>query len=186
MSRVGKQVIEIPEGVSVSVEGSIISVKGPKGTLSRTLHETVSVEQADGESGAKKSLRVVSVSERAEHSRFHGLSRALVNNMVVGVSSGFEKKLLLNGVGYRAALSGKQLNLTLGYSHPVVFNIPEGVEIRVGKPTEISVAGIDKEKVGQVAAVIRAFRKPEPYHGKGVRYADEVIVTKVGKSGAKK
>ena len=183
MSRVGKKLIALPGGVEVKVEGSLVKVKGPKGSLERSIHPTMRVEPGD------KEVKVLPVKESEPAPNFHGLTRSLINNMIVGVSAGFTKKLLLRGVGYRAAVQGKELNLTLGYSHPVLFSIPEGVEIRVdkaGKDPMVVVNGVDKELVGQTAANIRAFRKPEPYHGKGVRYIDEVIVTKVGKSAGKK
>lgn len=181
MSRIGKKIISIPKGVSVQVNGgSSVEIKGPKGTLSRKLHEKIEAV-VEGET-----LKVVTKSDDKELSKFYGLSRSLLQNMVTGVSEGFSKSLILKGVGYRANVSGKDLNLTLGYSHPVVYSIPEGLTVKVDKQTTVIVSGIDKELVGQAAADIRAYRKPEPYHGKGVRYADEVIVTKAGKAGAKK
>ena len=183
MSRIGKKEIKVPTGVDVKLDGSTISVKGPKGALSRDVHPTMKVEVAD-------SLVKISPVDPAKPAvNFHGLTRSLINNMVEGVATGFTKKLLLRGVGYRAAVAGKDLQLTLGYSHPVVYPIPQGIEIKVdklGKDPMVVVSGADKELVGQTAANIRAFRKPEPYHGKGVRYADEVIITKVGKSAGKK
>lgn len=180
MSRIGKLPITIPAGVNVDLAKATIKVKGPKGELTRTLHPMMEVKKDES------TLKVVPKKPSKELDKFFGLTRTLVNNMVLGVTQGFERKLVLSGVGYRAAVSGSELNLTLGYSHPVVFKIPTGIQIKVDKQTEISVTGADKEKVGQVAADIRAFRAPEPYHGKGVRYKDEHIVTKVGKSGAKK
>lgn len=180
MSRIGKKTIEIPKGVSVEVSGSSLRVKGPKGDLSMKLHSQMTVVKE------ATSLRVVPTVQTAEVRKFHGLTRSLVNNMVLGVTQSFQKKLVLIGVGYRAAVAGKNLNLTIGYSHPVLYPIPQGITITVDKQTEISVSGPDKVQVGQVSADIRAFRAPEPYHGKGIRYSDEVISTKVGKSGGKK
>lgn len=180
MSRVGKKIIPVPSGVTVSVSGQDIAVKGPKGALQRRLHESVSVEQQDG------SLQVVPKTDSPELRKFYGLSRSLVNNMVLGVSGGFSKRLKLVGVGYRAQVQGQELNLSLGYSHPVIYKIPEGIKISVEKQTTIIVEGIDKELVGLVSSVLRSYREPEPYHGKGVRYEDEVIETKVGKASGKK
>ena len=180
MSRIGKKPVLVPSGVEVKINGQEIQVKGPKGSLTRELHPATEIRQ-DG------SQLLVSLKEgkgRAQPN-FHGLSRSLVSNMVEGVSKGFSKSLTLIGVGYRAAVQGRSLQLTLGYSHPVIFEIPEGLEIKVEKQTTVVVSGFDKEKVGQAAADIRGFRKPEPYHGKGVRYSNEVIITKAGKSGKK-
>lgn len=177
MSRIGKAPINIPGGVDVSIDGSSVKVKGPKGELSRVIHSSM---------GLKKENDVLTVVPNQQLSNFYGLTRSLVNNMVEGVSKGFEKSLTLKGVGYRAAVQGNQLNLTIGYSHPVLFDIPKTIDVKVTKQTTVVVSGADKELVGQVAANIRAFRKPEPYHGKGIRYTDEVIITKAGKSGAKK
>lgn len=183
MSRIGKKEINIPSGVDVKVDGLKVSVKGPKGSLSREIHPSMKLELE----GAL--LKVLPAKADKPEVNFHGLTRSLVNNMVEGVATGFSKRLLLRGVGYRAAIAGKDLQLTLGYSHPVLYPIPQGIEIKVdklGKDPMVVVSGADKELVGQTAANIRSFRKPEPYHGKGVRYADEVIVTKVGKSAGKK
>ncbi len=180
MSRIGKLPINVPSGVEVTIEGDFVKIKGQKGELSRTIHSSMGLKKE----GAV--LTVVPADSLKPLSNFHGLTRSLVNNMVVGVSEGYTKSLLLKGVGYRAAAQGTQLNLTLGYSHPVVFDIPKGIDIKVEKQTTLVISGSDKELVGQVAATIRAYRKPEPYHGKGIRYSDEVIITKVGKSGAKK
>ncbi len=180
MSRIGKKSIEIPKGVTVDLAGTAVKVRGPKGELSRVLHSSMTVAKEDA---------LITVRPKVDSGtvrKFHGLTRTLIYNMVLGVTQGFQKKLLLIGVGYRAAVKDKELNLTLGYSHPVIYLIPKGIQIQVDKQTEITVAGADKEQVGQVAADIRAFRRPEPYHGKGIKYADEVIVTKVGKSGGKK
>ncbi|NND45359.1 MAG: 50S ribosomal protein L6 [Xanthomonadales bacterium] len=173
MSRIAKNPITLPKGVELQVSGAEVSVKGPKGQLRTELHPSVRLEQEDD--GWKM---------RWDSDKFiamAGTFRALVNNMVIGVSEGFEKKLQLVGVGYRAQAQGKNLNLTLGFSHPIDFAIPEGVAIETPSQTEIVVTGCDKQKVGQVAAEIRAFRPPEPYKGKGVRYADERVVRKEAK-----
>ena len=181
MSRIGKKVIEIPAGVDVQIQDQLVTVKGPKGQLQRALHETMRLEK-DG-----ATLHVVPKDpESKEHGKYHGLVRSLVNNMVVGVSQGFTKSLTLIGVGYRAAVQGQELQLTLGYSHPVVHAIPSGLQVQVEKQIQVIITGADKELVGQTAANIRAYRKPEPYHGKGVRYSDEKIITKVGKAAGKK
>ncbi|MEZ4740932.1 MAG: 50S ribosomal protein L6 [Bdellovibrionota bacterium] len=180
MSRVGKKTIPLPQGVDVKIDGQKISVKGPKGNLDRVIHPATTVKSENGV------ITVLPVDESYENRKFHGLTRSLVNNMIIGVSEGFTKTLTLVGVGYRAAIKGNELNLSLGYSHPIDFPIPEGLDIKVDKQTSVIVSGCDKEKVGQTAANIRAFRKPEPYHGKGVRYADERIITKAGKSAGKK
>ncbi len=175
MSRIAKQPIPLPSGVALSMEGRTISVKGPKGQLQFTLPHGVEVEQEDSV------LRCRWVSTDPKAKALAGTTRAVLNNMVTGVTQGFEKRLVLVGVGYRAQVQGKALNLTLGFSHPVVYPIPEGIAIETPSPTEVVVKGIDKQRVGQVAAEIRAFRPPEPYKGKGVRYADEVIVRKEAK-----
>jgi large subunit ribosomal protein L6 len=180
MSRIGKKPISVPKGVEVEIDGQRVKINGPKGTSRRELHPTVSLKHLEGV------LVVEPRDSLKENKRFYGLSRTLVNNMVVGVTEGFTKGLTLVGVGYRAAIKGDELQLTLGYSHPVVHKVPVGIEIRVDKQTSLLVLGADKELVGQTAADIRAYRAPEPYHGKGVRYADEVIATKVGKSAGKK
>jgi large subunit ribosomal protein L6 len=175
MSRIGKRAVAVPNGVQASVEGQKLKMKGPKGALELVLH---------GDVGATVDKGVVSITPRSETKRARamwGLSRSLVNNLVTGVTSGFERRLEINGVGYRAAVQGKNLQLALGFSHDVVYPIPEGIQITAPKPTEIVITGIDKQKVGQVAAEIRAFRGPEPYKGKGVKYADEYIFRKEGK-----
>lgn len=178
MSRIGKKPIELPKGVTFTINGKNVDVKGPKGHLSRNIHGEVDVAVKGTE---------VSVSVKSdEHRKFQGLTRTLLNNMVVGVSVGFSKRLKLVGVGYRAASAGKKVNLSLGFSHPVEYEPPAGVEIKVDQQTLLVVSGADKELVGQVAAKVRGFRPPEPYHGKGVRYEDEKIVTKVGKAAGKK
>ena len=180
MSRIGKKPIELAKGVEINVSGSRVKVKGPKGTVERTLHSSVDVKVESG---------VVKVSPKSglkEDRRFHGLTRTLLANMVFGVSQGFSKSLSLVGVGYRAAQNGKGVTLSVGYSHPVEFTPPAGVEIKVDKQTTLVISGPEKDVIGQVAATIRAVRPPEPYHGKGIRYSDEVIQTKVGKAAGKK
>ena len=178
MSRIGKALIPVPSGVDVSVSGSSITVKGPKGTLSRDLVGGITVRQDEA------NLVVERPNDERESRSLHGLSRALVNNMVVGVTTGFAKELDIVGVGYRAELKGPtSIRLNLGFSHPVDVEAPEGVTFEVPAQTKIIVKGIDKEIVGQVAANIRSIRKPEPYKGKGVRYAGEVVRRKAGKAG---
>jgi len=175
MSRIGKKPVPIPSGVTANVEGQTVKVKGPKGQLQVVLPDDVMVKMDNGE---------VKVDPRNETKRARsmwGTSRTLVNNLVTGVTKGYEKKLEITGVGYRAALQGKNLQIALGYSHDVIFAIPEGIAITTPKPTEILITGIDKQKVGQVAAEIRGFRPPEPYKGKGVKYANEYIFRKEGK-----
>lgn len=180
MSRIGKKPIDVPTGVEVKIEGNLVKVKGPKGSLERELHPAVKVVQE----GA--SLQVNPVVDDNDSRKFHGLSRTLLANMVEGVSKGFEKRLKLIGVGYRAAKQGSALNLTLGYSHPILFEPINGIDLNVDKLTTIIVSGASKEDVGETAAKIRALRAPEPYHGKGVRYENEHIATKVGKAAGKK
>ena len=180
MSRIGKAPINVPSGVDVSINGSVVTVKGPKGTLSRTLIGGITVRQEEN------TLLVERPNEERESRSLHGLSRALVNNMVVGVTEGFAKELEIVGVGYRAEAKGSNgLRLNLGFSHPVDFPGPDGITFEVPVQTRIIVKGIDKELVGQVAANIRSIRKPEPYKGKGVRYLDERILRKAGKTGKK-
>ena len=180
MSRIGRLPIPIPAGVKVEVEGQTVRVTGPKGTLQRTVRPEVHVEVNDGK------ILVTRVSDKKEHRALHGLTRALINNMVIGVTQGFEKVLLIEGVGYRAAAEGKdKLTIAIGYSHPVVVQAPQGITFAVDNPQTIRVSGIDKELVGQVAADIRAIRRPEPYKGKGIRYQNEMIRRKEGKSGGK-
>ena len=176
MSRIGKMPIAVPANVTVTVDGTNVHVKGPKGELSRNLSELVEVKQ-EGEE-----LIVSAVDESKEANAMHGLSRTLVYNMVVGVTDGYEKRLELIGVGYRAQLQGKNLNLALGYSHPVNYEAPEGIDFEVPDNTHIIVRGISKERVGQVAAEIRAKRPPEPYKGKGIRYEGEYVRRKLGKA----
>jgi len=180
MSRIGKAPIEVPGGVDVSISGQSITVKGPKGTLSRVLPGEISVRQ-DG-----PTLFVERPNDERRNRALHGLSRTLVSNMVVGVTAGFRKELEIVGVGYRAeAQSPTALKLALGFSHPVVVDAPAGVTFEVANPTNLAVVGIDKELVGQVAANIRSIRKPEPYKGKGVRYKGERVLRKAGKAGKK-
>ena len=175
MSRIGKRAVAIPSGVTANVEGQTVKVKGPKGALQFIVHDDVSVEMKEG------AIRVAPRFETKRSRSLYGTARAQVANLVEGVTKGFEKKLEITGVGYRAALQGKSLQLALGYSHDVVYAIPEGIAITVPKPTEIVIAGNDSQRVGQVAAEIRGYRPPEPYKGKGVRYADEFIFRKEGK-----
>jgi len=175
MSRIGKKPVPIPSGVTANVEGQTVKVKGPKGAMQVVLPDDVEIKMDEG---------AVKVDPRNETKRARamwGTSRTLVANLVTGVTKGFEKKLEITGVGYRAALQGKNLQISLGYSHEVLYPVPEGITIAAPKPTEIVVTGIDKQKVGQVAAEIRAFRPPEPYKGKGVKYAGEYIFRKEGK-----
>ena len=180
MSRIGKMPIAIPAGVTVDVaENNLVTVKGPKGTLSRVLAPELSIKIENGE------IVVERPNDLKRIKSLHGLTRTLINNMVVGVTNGYEKVLEVNGVGYRAAKQGKTLTLTLGYSHPVIMEDPDGIETILDGQNKITVKGIDKEKVGQYAAEIRDKRRPEPYKGKGIKYADEHIRRKVGKTGKK-
>lgn len=175
MSRIGKMPIAIASGVTVTIDGQTVKAKGSKGELELTLVPEVTVSQ--GEDG----LTVAPVDESQRARAMWGLSRSLVANMVQGVAEGFSKELEINGVGYRAEVQGKSLKLALGFSHDVIYPVPEGIEIKTPKPTEVVVSGIDKQKVGQVAAEIRSYRPPEPYKGKGVRYHDERVVMKEAK-----
>ncbi len=179
MSRIGKMPIPVPAGVKVEINGQDISVTGKKGTLSRTIHQDVHVVLEDGQ------ILVGGETEGRNISAFRGLTRSLVSNMVVGVDEGFKKTLVIEGVGYRASLSGNDLSLSVGYSNPVEFSLPEGVSGSMEGNTKIVLESIDKEALGQTAAKIRSIRKPEPYKGKGIRYEDERIVRKAGKTGAK-
>ncbi len=179
MSRIGKEPITLPSGVKVEIEGTRVKVSGAKGALERDCRPEIEIEQKEGQiffkpKGNSKRIR-----------SFWGMTRTLIKNMVLGVNEGFEKKLAVEGVGYRANVAGKILTLSVGYSNPVDFSLPEGISADVDKNNQITVAGIDKELVGQTAARIRDIRKPEPYKGKGIRYIDEHIVRKVGKAGAK-
>jgi large subunit ribosomal protein L6 len=175
MSRVGKKPVSVPSGVTANVSGKTINVKGPKGTLSLVVDDRVAVAMEKGE------IKVDPKDESKEARALWGTTRANLNNIMTGVTKGFERKLEITGVGYRAAVQGKNLQLALGYSHDVLYPIPEGIAVATPKPTEIVVSGIDNKKVGQVAAEIRAYRPPEPYKGKGVKYADEFIFRKEGK-----
>ena len=177
MSRIGRLPIPVPSAVDVTIDGRQVTVKGPKGTLSRALHPDMSVRQEDG------TIVVTRPTEQKTHKQLHGLTRTLVNNMVVGVTDGYRKGLEINGVGYRAVKVGEKLQLSLGYSHPVEIDPPKGITFELENPTHLAVVGIDKELVGQIAAKVRATRKPEPYKGKGVRYSGEVIRRKAGKAG---
>ncbi|SHJ86739.1 LSU ribosomal protein L6P [Malonomonas rubra DSM 5091] len=177
MSRIGKLPVAIPAGVKVSLDGTKMTVQGPKGTLSQELHERMNIAVETDQ------ILVTRPSDAKDDTALHGLTRALINNMVVGVTAGFQKDLEINGVGYRAEISGKVLTLSLGYSHPVVYELPDGISVEVEKQTKLSVKGIDKQLVGSAAAKIRSFRAPEPYKGKGIKYADERIVRKAGKAG---
>ncbi|VAW74128.1 LSU ribosomal protein L6p (L9e) [hydrothermal vent metagenome] len=175
MSRVAKNPVEVPKGVEVAISGQAVTVKGGKGSLQRDVHASVKVEQTDNvltfapKDGSRAAMALA------------GTTRALINNMVIGVTEGFEKKLQLVGVGYRAQAQGQKLNLTLGFSHPIDYAVPEGVTVETPSQTDVVVKGMDKQKVGQVAAEIRAYRPPEPYKGKGVKYVDEIIVRKEAK-----
>ncbi len=177
MSRVGKQPVPIPSGVEVKVDGRTVAVKGSKGSLERTFPEEVTFSVADGE------VRVERPADDRRSRAMHGLARALLANMVTGVSEGYTRELQLVGVGYRAALKGKGLELQVGFSHPVAIEPPEGVSFEVPEPTKVIVSGIDKERVGQASADIRKVRPPEPYKGKGIRYVDEYVRRKAGKAG---
>jgi large subunit ribosomal protein L6 len=175
MSRIGKKPVDVPSGVTAAVDGQNVKVKGPKGELAFRVHDDVVVDFKDGK---------VTVTPRDETKRARamwGMSRTMVSNLVEGVTKGFEKKLEISGVGYRASIQGKNLVLALGYSHDVIYPVPEGIQIATAKPTEILITGVDRQRVGQVAAEIRDFRRPEPYKGKGVKYAGEFIFRKEGK-----
>lgn len=179
MSRIGKLPIEIPKGVTVTFADSVLTVKGPKGQLSRQVMDTVLIAVEEGK------VLVTRPDDSIKSRSAHGLTRTLVNNMVVGVTNGYQTDLEINGVGYRAEVKGTELHLSLGYSHPVVYPLPQGIAVEVEKMTKLSVKGIDKELVGQTAAKIRSFRGPEPYKGKGIKYATETILRKAGKTGKK-
>lgn len=179
MSRIGKLPIVIPSGVKVSLKNSVINVEGPKGKLSREIMDGVSIEMIDNK------IMVNRVDETKNSRSAHGLTRTLINNMVTGVTNGFEKVLEITGVGYRAEAKGNTLNLTLGYSHPINFLLPQGINVEVEKMTKIFLKGTDKELIGQTAAKIRSFRAPEPYKGKGIKYVGESILRKAGKTGKK-
>ena len=179
MSRIGKRPIALPSGVKITLSDSLIEVQGPKGVLSRRVMDGVSLEITSD------TILVQRESDSLNARSAHGLTRTLISNMVTGVTTGFEKSLEISGVGYRAEAKGEILNLSLGYSHPINFQLPQGIAVEVDKMTKIFVRGIDKELVGQTAAKIRDFRGPEPYKGKGIKYADEKILRKAGKTGKK-
>ncbi|MBN2028185.1 MAG: 50S ribosomal protein L6 [Actinobacteria bacterium] len=176
MSRIGKMPIPVPQGTEVRIEGNRVTVKGPKGELACEFHPDMLIEMED------ENLLVKRPSDTGPHRSLHGLTRSLLANMVEGVTQGFEKNLEIQGVGYRAVAKGADIELTLGFSHPVLVKAPEGIEFELVTPTKIRVKGIDKQKVGQMAAKIRALRKPDPYKGKGVRYAGEYVRRKAGKT----
>ena len=177
MSRIGNKPITVPEGVEVKIDGQKITVKGPKGTLEREIHKNIALEM-DG-----NTIKVIRPNDEPSNKSLHGLTRTLINNMITGVKDEFTRELQINGVGYRVAKQGNNLNLTLGYSHPVIFEAPQGITFDVPNPNTIIVRGVDKELVGQTAAVIRTKRPPEVYRGKGIKYAEEVIRRKEGKTG---
>jgi len=179
VSRIGKKPISLPAGVKVTVDGNTVTVQGSKGTLVQTLPEGITINQEDNQ------LVVQRANDSKQQRAFHGLTRALIANMVEGVTNGFEKKLELVGVGYRAQMQGKKLVISIGFSHPVEIDAPEGIDFEVPAPTRITIRGIDKQLVGNTAAHIRAIRKPEPYKGKGIKYENEHIRRKAGKAGAK-
>ena len=181
MSRIGKKIIQLPSGVTVNFSKSSVKVVGPKGTLTRPIHESQKLVQKADEVTVSFAVGF----NPKVYGKFHGLTRTLVANMVHGVAVGYSKSLTLVGVGYRATATGTSIQLGLGLSHPIDFQPPAGIEVKVEKQTTLIVSGAEKELVGQVAAVLRGFRPPEPYHGKGIRYSDEVIVTKVGKAAGK-
>ncbi|MBQ0066964.1 MAG: 50S ribosomal protein L6 [Phascolarctobacterium sp.] len=179
MSRIGRKPITVPAGVTVKIENNLVTVKGPKGELKRQIRQEMKVSLDNGV------IKVERPDDEKENVALHGLSRTLINNMIVGVTDGFSKKLEIIGVGYRAAMQGKNINFTLGFSHPVIKEPPAGITFAVPQPTQIVVSGADKELVGAVAADIRTLRLPEPYKGKGIRYEGEYVRRKVGKAGAK-
>lgn len=180
MSRIGKKPITVPAGVEVKIDGHTVTVKGPKGTLTRTLNEEIGIQMEGNE------ILVTRPNDEIKNRSLHGLNRTLLHNMVVGVTEGFEKKLEIQGVGYNAQMQGQNLKLALGFSHPVIVTPPEGITITTPSSVVIVVSGCDKEKVGQIAAEIRAWRQPEPYKGKGIRYSGEYVRRKAGKTGATK
>ncbi|MEO3826709.1 50S ribosomal protein L6 [Actinomadura sp. B10D3] len=177
MSRIGRLPITVPSGVEVKLDGREVTVKGPKGTLSHTVAEPIEVSQEDG------TIVVTRPNDINRVRGLHGLTRTLINNMVVGVTDGYKKTLVIQGVGYRVVAKGKNVEFSLGYSHPIPFEAPEGITLTVERPTQLTVEGIDKQLVGEIAARIRKLRKPDPYKGKGVRYEGEQIRRKVGKAG---
>mgnify|MGYP000590434874 FL=1 len=177
MSRIGNKPITVPAEVTVKIDGQKVTVTGPKGTLEKEIHKNISLEMADN------TIKVIRKNDEPQNRSLHGLTRTLINNMIIGVTETYSKELQINGVGYRVAKQGNNLNLTLGYSHPVIFEAPEGITFDVPNANTIIVKRIDKELVGQTAAVIRTKRPPEVYRGKGIKYADEVIRRKEGKTG---
>lgn len=180
MSRVGNKILEIPQGVEVTIaDGNLVTVKGPKGQLTKQFSPAMVIEANDGKITVKRTT------EQKHHKQLHGTTNAIIKNMIIGVSQGYEKELEIVGLGYRASLQGKTLNLQVGYSHPVNVEIEDGVDVEVPTPTTIKLSGIDKERVGEVAAIIRAWKKPEPYKGKGIKYKDEIIRRKEGKKAGK-
>jgi large subunit ribosomal protein L6 len=182
MSRIGRQPIPIPAGVTIAIEPELVTVNGPKGELSERVNREIGVERAPRRDGGDgEEVLVTRPTDRGEHRALHGLTRTLVANMVQGVTDGFEKRLEIQGVGYRAQLRGRDLELALGYSHPVSVKAPDGIEFEVPQPTRIVVRGASKQQVGEIAAIIRKQRKPEPYKGKGIRYEGEYVARKVGK-----
>jgi len=176
VSRIGKKPVEIPKGVTISLEGQVIKVKGPKGELQRTIHPTIKAEIVDSE------IKFSRPDDLKESRALHGLTRALIQNMIIGVTDSYKKTLEIVGVGYKAELKGKNLLLNIGYSHPIYFVPPDDIKLEVPVQTQIIISGNDKELVGLVAAKIRSFRKPEPYKGKGIKYSDERIIRKAGKT----
>jgi large subunit ribosomal protein L6 len=176
LSRIGKKPVEIPKGVNINLEGQVIKVKGPKGELHRTIHPAIKAEVVESE------IKFSRPDDLKESRSLHGLTRALIQNMIIGVTDSYKKTLDIVGVGYKAELKGKNLLLNIGYSHPIYFVPPDDVKLEVPAPTQIIISGIDKELVGLVAAKIRSFRKPEPYKGKGIKYSDERIIRKAGKT----
>jgi large subunit ribosomal protein L6 len=179
MSRIGRLPIPVPEGVTIDIQGQTVTVQGPKGSLTLTAHPAIQVQMENRSVLCRRS------SDEKPHRALHGLTRSLVRNMVDGVVKGFERRLELVGVGYRASLLGPNLNLALGFSHPIIYPVPKGIKVEVKDQTQVVVSGIDKQLVGAVAAKIRSFRPPEPYKGKGVKYAEERVRRKAGKTGAK-
>ena len=179
MSRIGKKIIEIPSGVTVTIDGNIVKVKGPKGELQRAFHQNMKVEMKDLQ------IEVKRPDDLKENRALHGLTRALIQNMIIGVTSEYKKSLDIVGVGYKVELKGSNILLNMGYSHPIFFIPPTGIKIEAPTPTQIIISGIDKQLVGQVAAKIRSIRKPEPYKGKGIKYSDEHILRKAGKTAGK-
>jgi large subunit ribosomal protein L6 len=175
MSRIGRQPVVVPDGVEITIEPDLVKVKGPKGELEERVSRDIAVAQENGE------ILVTRSTDRGEHRALHGLTRSLIANMVEGVTNGFEKRLEIQGVGYRAQLQGKKLVLALGYSHPIELDAPDGIDFEVPQPTRVVVRGISKQAVGEVAAIIRKQRPPEPYKGKGIRYEGEYVARKVGK-----